>query len=162
MEARILTVSKDHLAILVGAITVYGVDAISKAWIINTLSLGESIRLVPQVFHLTHLQNTGAAFSLLHQHPEFLTLIAGGLFVVLLGYVLTRPLFQRQEIVGFTLVLGGALGNLVDRLRLGAVTDFLDFTLIHYPVFNLADSFIFIGVILLFANYVQHYQTSRS
>lgn len=152
---------KEHLRALLGALLFYAIDALTKAYVIHHLAPGESLPLFPGVLQLTRLHNTGAAFSLFYQHPEILTVVAGGLFAMFLWYMLSKRTLSTPESWGFALVLGGAFGNLVDRIRFGAVTDFLDLTVIHYPVFNLADSFILIGMVLLVMEYVkQHHQTA--
>ena len=123
------------------------VDQSSKAAVQMLMYLGESIPVVPPVFYLTYIMNPGAAFGLLaHQTSLFVTvtvlLVAG----VLLGY---RKLPPGRNLLryGLGLVLGGALGNLADRLRYGRVVDFLDFRV--WPVFNLADMAIVIGACFL-------------
>lgn len=154
---------KEHRLVVLGSLAVFLLDIASKMFVAGRLALGESWPVIPGIFHLTHLKNTGAAFSMFHDHPEVLTVIAGTMLVGFSTYMLTRQHLTSKEVWGFSFVLGGALGNLLDRLREGAVTDFLDVVAIHYPVFNLADSFIFMGVILLLVNYVtQHSQTSGS
>lgn len=123
------------------------VDQVSKAAVQMLMYLGESIPVAPPVFYLTYIMNPGAAFGLLaHQTSLFVTvtvlLVAG----VLLGY---RKLPPGRNLLryGLGLVLGGALGNLADRLRFGRVVDFLDFRV--WPIFNLADTAIVIGACLL-------------
>jgi len=123
------------------------VDQSSKAAVQMLMYLGESIPVAPPVFYLTYIMNPGAAFGLLaHQTSLFVTvtvlLVAG----VLLGY---RKLPPGRNLLrhGLGLVLGGALGNLADRLRYGRVVDFLDFRV--WPVFNLADTAIVIGACFL-------------
>jgi signal peptidase II len=154
---NILKLSKSQLYVLLGALMVFLLDAVTKITIVQMLEPGESLPIIPGVFHLTRMHNTGAAFSLFYQHPEILTMVAGTFFLILLGYMLTRKSLPMLEAVGFSFILGGALGNLLDRIRLGGVVDFLDFTLINYPVFNLADSFILVGVgLLLWAYVIQH------
>jgi signal peptidase II len=163
LRDRALVIKAERWKVLLGALVVYCLDALSKAYIIQRLDPGESIPLIPGIFHLTRLQNSGAAFSMFYEHPELLTFVASLLFAVFTWYMLTKKTLAASEMIGFSLVLGGALGNLMDRLQIGAVTDFLDFTLIRYPVFNLADSFIFAGVILLLIAYVnQYHHPSRS
>lgn len=123
------------------------VDQLSKAAVQMLMYQGESIPVAPPVFYLTFIMNPGAAFGLLaYQTTLFVTvtvlLVAG----VLLGYKKIptgRPLLRY----GLGLVVGGALGNLVDRLRYGRVVDFLDFRV--WPVFNLADTAIVIGACFL-------------
>lgn len=123
------------------------IDQGSKAAVQMLMYLGESIPVMPPVFYLTYIMNPGAAFGILpNQKALFITtgilLITG----VLVGY---RKMPPEKKLLRFSLglVLGGALGNLLDRLRFGRVVDFLDFRV--WPVFNLADTAIFIGVCLL-------------
>lgn len=118
---------------------------LAKAALAQTASLP----VIPHVFQLTLTYNTGAAFSLFENHPQGLTGFSILLLLAFAGYALTRARFLRGEAFAFALILGGALGNLLDRLLYGRVTDFLDCVLLHYPVFNVADSFIFCGMALL-------------
>lgn len=123
------------------------VDQASKAAVQMLMYQGESIPVAPPVFYLTYIMNPGAAFGLLaYQTSLFVTvtvlLVAG----VLLGYRKIPP-GRPLLLYGLSLVVGGALGNLADRLRYGRVVDFLDFRV--WPVFNLADTAIFIGACFL-------------
>lgn len=145
----------DRIQILQGILFLFVMDRISKFVITQWLEPGETHPVIPGVFHITRMQNTGAAFSLFYQHPEALTLLSALLFGIFLWIAMTKKAMDPLEKIGFVCILGGALGNLMDRLRWGSVTDFLDFTIIHYPVFNLADSFIFIGVFVLVWHYVR-------
>lgn len=115
---------------------------------------GQSIPIVAGVLNLTRVNNTGVAFSLFSRHPEWMLPMTTALFAMFLFFSLKslsgKTLANhRLETIGFGLVLGGAFGNILDRLLRGRVTDFIDVTCIQYPVFNLADSFICIGVALL-------------
>jgi len=123
------------------------VDQLSKAVVQLLMYQGESIPVAPSVFHLTYIMNPGAAFGLLaHQTTLFVAVTVLLVAVVLLGYKRLPP--GRTPLrYGLGLVVGGALGNLVDRLRYGRVVDFLDFRI--WPVFNLADTAIVIGACLL-------------
>ncbi len=143
---------RTHLVWL--ACLLFLVDRLVKNWIQSRLGVSESIPIIPDVFNITLVYNTGAAFSLFRQYPELLLVIT---FVLLTGlslYSFARSTFDRMELIGFGLVLGGALGNLADRLLYGKVVDYLDFALIQYPIFNLADVCIFCGVCLLLLHYV--------
>jgi len=113
------------------------------------LSPIHSLPVIPNVFHLSLAYNTGAAFSMFHNQPQLLTGFTSLLFLALLAYGLSKRQFYKGELLAMALILGGALGNLLDRIFLGHVTDFLDLIAIRYPIFNVADSFIFCGVILL-------------
>ncbi len=128
-------------------LTTFIIDQSTKAAVQLSMYPGESIAVAPPVFHLTYIMNPGAAFGIFaYQTHLFITM--GILLVVgvLIGYRKIPPGFVLMR-VGLGLVLGGALGNLADRLRFGMVVDFLDFRV--WPVFNLADTAIFIGVCLL-------------
>ncbi|WP_373533006.1 signal peptidase II [Vampirovibrio sp.] len=108
-----------------------------------------SVPIIPGFFQLTLAFNTGAAFSLFKNQPQLLSVFTSLLFGVLLIYALLRTHFAKGERLAMALILGGALGNLIDRLTTGRVTDYFDWVAIHYPVFNVADSFIFMGVVLM-------------
>lgn len=128
-------------------IAVLLVDQGTKAAVQMLMYLGESIPVLPPFFYLTYIMNPGAAFGILPDQ-KVLFITTGLLLVigVLAGYKKLPP-GKKILRIGLALVLGGALGNLVDRLRFGMVVDFLDFRV--WPVFNLADSAIFIGVCFL-------------
>ena len=109
----------------------------------------QTIPLWPGVFHFTYVTNTGAAFSLFSENGDWLRWLS---LVVSFGLILLgllAPLSNRFEQAGYGFVLGGALGNGIDRFLSGEVVDFLDFRLIQFPVFNLADVFINIGIFCL-------------
>lgn len=139
--------------LLVGAILL--LDQGSKWMVAHSLALGETRRVIPGLFNLTHLQNRGAAFGLFADFSSpwvlgFLIAFSAAV-LVLLGTWLWRGPGSRWAGWGLALILGGALGNLFDRLRTGQVVDFLDFHLgaYHWPAFNLADSAIVVGVAVL-------------
>lgn len=125
-------------------------DQLTKAIVRATMPPSTSIPLIDGVFHLTHVRNMGAAFGLMPgRQPLF---IATSLLVVfgVLGYWFVKRPRARWLVVALGLVVGGAVGNLIDRSSAtGLVTDFFDFTLIDFPVFNIADSAIVIGVGML-------------
>lgn len=132
-------------------------DQATKQWIIHNLHYGEVMEVVPGVFDLTHVRNPGGAFSFFADGPieQRLTFFVGttALAVVLL-FIFYRRLEPEARLSAFSLgmILGGAAGNLIDRLVYTEVIDFLDFHLwsgYTWPTFNLADSFIVVGVILL-------------
>lgn len=127
------------------------IDQMSKLIIEAFLELGESITVIPNFFALTYVRNTGAAFSILEGKMIFfyvITVIAVG---GMLHYLSKTPKEQIWMRLSLILMLGGAVGNFIDRVMYQYVRDFLDFTIFGYDfaVFNLADSFLCIGVALL-------------
>ena len=142
--------------LLIAAVAVL-LDRLSKLWIASHIGLGHVITLIPGVFRLTHVLNTGAAFSLFIESASPL-LVRYGLIVfstLAIAVVLTMVLRMGRDwtpaSLGLALILGGAIGNLYDRIKLHSVIDFLEVKIIHYhwPDFNVADSCICIGAGLL-------------
>lgn len=125
-------------------------DQFSKYIVVENMSLGESIPIIEEVFHLTYILNPGAAFGMFAHNRLFFIAIA----VIVIGIII----WARREILaspwevkaGCGLFLGGAIGNLIDRARQGLVIDFFDFRI--WPVFNIADIAICIGVGLIIWN----------
>jgi signal peptidase II len=141
--------------LLISALVIL-LDRLSKDWIVKHLQPGHVIEVIPGIFHISHVLNTGAAFSLLEDLPAntvrhglvaFSILAAGVVFAMIwrTGRALT------PTSVALALILGGALGNLYDRIRFHHVVDFLAVKIVHYhwPDFNVADSCIVIGACLL-------------
>lgn len=149
------------LATLVVAL---GLDQLSKYWIIGEFHYGARREVIPGLFELTHVRNPGGAFSLFANGPAFprmLFFIGMTLVAMVLLLVFFRRLEPGARLIAASLggILGGAVGNLVDRIVHGEVIDFLDFHLgTHYwPTFNLADSFIVVGVgILMVEMFFEH------
>ena len=127
-------------------------------WIVSgRMELGTSIEVLGRFFRLTYIHNPNAAFGI--------ALFGGGVHllfsIVALGLLLfvryKTPLSQRGARLALTLILGGAIGNLIDRLRMGEVVDFFDFGIgrYHWPVFNVADIAVTVGVFLLLFSYIR-------
>ena len=140
------------------ALLVIVADRLSKLWVLRHIRWGGARVVIPRVFRITHVMNTGAAFSLFayagHQYWVRIGLITFSIAAALLMIVLILRMGRSITITtaAFALVLGGALGNLYDRVTTGQVLDFLEVHIgsYHYPDFNLADSAIVIGGILIF------------
>ena len=140
---------------IVSALLLGAADQASKVWAIRSLPLLEPRVIVPGFFDLVHVRNTGVAFSLLstldHRwvHPFLIlaTVLAMGAVLAYIAYLPCRGTAP----VGLGLILGGAIGNLIDRARLGYVVDFIDLHWRghHWPTFNVADIGISVGVALL-------------
>jgi len=127
---------------------VYFLDRLSKYLIIELMSSGSSIPVIRGVLHLTLVHNTGAAFGMFKDHPFLFILIAVVFSCLVIYFLAVRSqVLNTLEKISLCLILAGTLGNLTDRIRFGYVVDFLDFRV--WPVFNIADSSITIGAILL-------------
>ena len=127
------------------------IDLCSKYVITKYLSLNESIVIIKNFFNITYVRNTGVAFSMLPSSKYF---VLGISFIIIIGIICylykNRPKSNIEK-VAYSLILGGAIGNFINRIFYGYVTDFIDIKIFSYdyPIFNLADTFIVIGVILL-------------
>jgi signal peptidase II len=150
-----------RLPYLLLALVVIVLDAWTK-WLVSThIDIHDAVPLIPNLFQLVHVRNTGAAFGIGANAqsrivPLLLNIGAIGVFFVVVAYALRTAVTDRLLQVGLHLILGGAIGNLIDRFRLGYVVDFLDVYVNwggqphHWPAFNVADSAICIGIGLLF------------
>jgi signal peptidase II len=145
---------------IVSAVLLGAADQASKVWAVRNLPLFELREIVPGFFGLVHVRNTGVAFSLLSNldpgwvHPFLIlaTVLAMGAVLAYIAYLPCRGAAP----VGLGLILGGAIGNLIDRARLGYVVDFIDlyWRHHHWPTFNVADIGISAGVVLLLIDMV--------
>lgn len=130
-------------------------DQISKAIIQRTMMFGDYRQILGPSFMLTLTKNTGGAWGLLPSGNKIFVVFAAVAIVALL-YAYHR--IARGDLLvasAFALALGGAIGNLMDRLRYGYVIDFFDVRIIHWPIFNVADSAISLGIVLLLAHYIR-------
>ena len=144
-----------RLAVIAGLVVI--LDQITKAAILNTISLYQSISVIPGFFSLTHIQNPGGAFGFLSHHSSSLRnivflLISSMAIGLIFFFYKNTPKTHPFLATGLSLIFGGAIGNLVDRIRFGKVVDFLDFYIgsYHWPAFNVADSAISVGVCIFF------------
>lgn len=138
------------------ALIVLVLDQITKLWVAATLPLWTSHTVIPGFFNLVHVLNPGAAFGFLSDldaawRPYFFLAATALVIVLILHLLRTVPREDRILFAALGLILGGALGNLADRIRLGGVIDFLDFHIgqYHWPAFNIADITISAGAVLL-------------
>ena len=125
-----------------------GLDQIIKYWALNSLKEVNSIPVINNIFSLTYVENRGAAFGMLQNNQSIFILVAAVASCFGL-YCLHSKKVNNLGKIGILLVISGAIGNLIDRVRLGFVVDYLDFHIIWSYVFNLADCFVVVGTILL-------------
>lgn len=147
---------KFQTLLLVPAIAVIALDQVTKLIVVRTLPLHETVPVIRGLFNLLHLRNRGIAFGLLNRPGSdsiffFLTVMTIGAVLLMIFWFSRLTREERKIKLGLSLIIGGAVGNLIDRLRLGEVIDFLDFYVgaYHWPAFNVADSAITIGTLWL-------------
>ena len=138
------------------AVVVFAGDQVTKAMVEDLIPEHATVQILPHFLNLIHTKNTGAAFGLFSESPApwktLLLIVVSSLLLAMVIAVMWRNQQLRWETgVGLALILGGALSNLFDRIRLGRVVDFVDvyFRSYHWPTFNLADSAIVVGAGLL-------------
>ncbi len=139
-------------------------DQITKQLVIRSIALFDSVAVMPHL-NWVHMQNRGAAFSMLAQMPPwFFVLLGVGVSIGILIWLRRNPRGQLLVASGLALILGGALGNVIDRVRLGHVTDFIDvyYQEWHFAAFNIADAAISVGAALLILDmFVQWWRERR-
>lgn len=151
------------------ALSVILLDQISKWAIIHSLSIHESVPLLSGFFNLIHIRNRGMAFGLFNRpgldFAFYLLLGAAiGTVVLIIFWFFKHREIDRRITLGISLILGGAIGNLIDRFRFREVIDFLDFYLgpYHWPAFNVADSAITVGTLWIAINLIFQHKTSSN
>ena len=124
-------------------------DQLSKYLAVIYLKGGESFPIIKNVLHLTYIENEGAAFGMLKDHRWIFMIISSVAIIGLFVYLVKNHKASRLQNVALTMIIAGGIGNMIDRVVLGYVVDFIDFTLINFAIFNVADSFVCVGVGLL-------------
>ena len=127
------------------------VDIISKILISNLMYVGQSFQVINNFFNITYVRNTGAAWSILSDKTWLLIVVSLMIMLFIIFYIYKNRPKTNLEKISYSMILGGSIGNFLDRIIYGYVIDFFDFYIFgyDYPIFNLADSFILVGVILL-------------
>jgi signal peptidase II len=149
-----------RLPYLLLAAAIVALDLFTKQLVLANFRLHESLPVIPNFFDLVYVRNYGAAFGLGNRTdsslvPLLLSVGAIGVFIFVVVYSLKVAMTDRLLQTGLHLIMGGAIGNLIDRFRFGYVVDFLDFYVVvggierHWPAFNVADSAIVVGIGLL-------------
>ncbi|HLQ39933.1 MAG TPA: signal peptidase II [Tetragenococcus sp.] len=133
------------------SLAVIAIDQGVKYWIVANFGIGEVQKVVNGLLSLTYIKNSGAAWSILEGKIVFFALVTI-IAVVVVSYFLVR--YYKSSVLlalGLALVLGGAVGNFIDRIRWGYVVDMIQLDFINFPIFNIADSALTIGVVLIFS-----------
>lgn len=130
------------------------IDQISKLLINTKMTLHQEIVIIPKLFSIFYVKNTGAAFSMLQDNTIFLTVINALFIIVLHMFIKKEKDLSRFSCLSLGLIMGGMFGNLLDRIIHHGVIDFIYISLIDFPVFNIADMGITIGVVLLIISFI--------
>lgn len=136
---------------IIGIIILILLDQITKFWAINQLAIKGSAPFINGLLGFRYTENTGAAFSILREKQLLLILLTSVIIVGLIGYLIKALRTDTHLVVkwAYMLLISGAIGNLIDRVRLNFVIDFLEFKFISFPIFNIADICVVVGVSLL-------------
>jgi len=132
-----------------GAVILSVIDQLSKLAVLRFIKPIDTVPLLEGIFHMTYCGYRGAAFGILQGRFGLLFVITALVLIAVTVYMIKKQPKSLCLTAAVTLLVGGALGNLIDRMFRGFVVDFLDFRLIHFPVFNVADCFVVCGAILL-------------
>lgn len=139
-------------------------DQYTKSVVATLLIINNPKEVIPNFFYLNHVENTGAAWSIMEGKQTFFIIIS---FIALIVFV--YMLYKEKDkgllnVSSYLLIIGGTIGNLIDRIRNGCVVDFLDFKIFGYdfPVFNLADTFLTIGVFLLIISLIKETRNAKN
>lgn len=126
-------------------------DQLSKIWAVHTLLPSNDIKIWDGVFHLHYISNYGAAWGIFSGKQVFLIILTSAIIIGMIYYMTKLPGtgWGKWTKIAFVMIISGAIGNLIDRITLGYVRDFFYFILINFPVFNVADILVVVGVGLL-------------
>lgn len=137
------------LGIAIGIILILTIcDQLLKSWVASSIILGGSKQLIPGIIELTNLRNSGAAWSIFEGQQTFFTIITI-IAIIVIGYFIWQYRKNISVLIGLSLIMAGTIGNFIDRLRQGYVVDMFETTFINFPIFNIADMCLTIGVIWL-------------
>ena len=136
----------NKIRILPIALIIIILDQASKIIVRNNLNIGDHWPATWKFFHISHIQNSGGAFGSFQNMNNILLIVSVAILIVLFIYVLKLKKINYLELLAIGLIIGGGIGNILDRIFIGSVTDFI--APIYYPAFNIADSSIVIGIAL--------------
>lgn len=137
--------------IFLGSAVIVLIDQIIKLLIINNLKVNESLTIINNLFYLSYVQNEGSAWNILYVSQWFFIILSLLAIYTIIRYFLLDVNITKIEAFAYASILGGIIGNLIDRFIHGYIIDYIDILIgsYHYPIFNLADSFIVIGVVII-------------
>lgn len=141
----------NKVKISISGIILIVIDIVIKLIISNNLILNQSISVINNFFYITYVKNTGVAWSILSGKINLIIVITLAIIMLLIIYIFNKKSYSVLEIISYSMLLSGSIGNLIDRIIYGYVIDYLDFNILgyDYPIFNFADICIVIGIILI-------------
>lgn len=134
---------------LSGSFLLIIIDQIIKFFAVENLAKIESVPIINQIFHLTYVENRGAAFGIFEGKTTFLSFLTFIMLGLAVGLIFYKKIQSKFLIVSLSLIVAGGIGNLIDRVFRGFVVDYIDVRIINFAIFNLADCFVVIGAILV-------------
>ena len=142
---------KRKIIIIVITVILIVIDQLSKIFVSNNMSVGESTDIISGFFSITSVENTGAAWGIFSNGTLALGVLSVVFSLLFIKYIIDQKEISKFNVINYSLVLSGIFGNMIDRFVRGYVVDFLDFKLFSYdfPVFNIADTFIVLGIIFI-------------
>ena len=137
--------------IIINSIILLIIDIVIKLIISNKLIFNQSIKVINNFFYIIYVKNTGVAWSILSGKINLIIVITLIIIAILIIYIFNKKSYSVLEIISYSMILSGSIGNLIDRIIYGYVIDYLDFNILgyNYPIFNFADMCIVIGIILI-------------
>ena len=141
----------NKVKISISSIILIVIDIVIKLIISNNLILNQSISVINNFFYITYVKNTGVAWSILSGKINLIIVITLAIIMLLIIYIFNKKSYSVLEIISYSMLLSGSIGNLIDRIIYGYVIDYLDFNILgyDYPIFNFADICIVIGIDLI-------------
>ncbi len=130
------------------AVILIAVDRVTKNWAVEALADGD-IAVIDKVLYFRYTENTGVAFSMFSDNRWVLVGVTSVMLIVALAFFLSGKIKDKAELFALSLIIAGGVGNLIDRLSLGYVIDFIDVRIIHFAIFNVADMCITVGAFLV-------------
>lgn len=143
--------------IIISVFSIILMDQLTKVWIRMNLKFLETVTIIKDFFFITHTKNTGGAWSILEGNQLLLISISMTFLIILALYIKKETNLTNLSLTSYSLIIGGIIGNLIDRIFLNGVIDFLSFKIVNYyfPIFNIADIAIVIGVMLLMIDIIR-------
>ena len=138
-----------YVLMALGAAVMVGLDQLTKYWTVQNIPLGEQVPVWPGVFHLTYFRNTGMAFSMLEGARWLFLILTAVVLAALVVAVAKKWLRHPLALAAVVFIVGGGIGNMIDRAVQGYVVDMIEVEFMRFAVFNVADSFVCIGAALL-------------